>query len=172
MTTTADAAAIPSSLRHCDITTPIGELTAVRSDDGLRGLYFPDHSTRPNRRAFGLRSTPQDFDDLAGQLDDYLLGRRTGFDLPLAAAPTPVATHLRQCLLALPYGTTTTYGALARTLGTSPRAVGRLNAHNPLSIVVPCHRVIGATGTLVGYAGGLALKRRLLTLEGVPVAPA
>ncbi|WP_226667111.1 methylated-DNA--[protein]-cysteine S-methyltransferase [Microbulbifer aggregans] len=104
----------------------------------------------------------------AGQLRDYFDGRREAFDLPLDAAGTPFQQGVWQALCAIPYGETRSYRELAEAIGNpkAVRAVARANGANPLSIVVPCHRVIGADGTLTGYAGGLEMKARLLVLEG------
>jgi methylated-DNA-[protein]-cysteine S-methyltransferase len=106
-------------------------------------------------------------DDAVAQLEEYFAGDRTSFELPLARARGPFEQLVREELLALPYGTTTSYGAIAKRLGRpdAARAVGLANAANPIAIVVPCHRVIGADGSLTGYAGGLDAKRRLLELE-------
>jgi methylated-DNA-[protein]-cysteine S-methyltransferase len=161
MTTTATA-----TTRHTELDTVLGPLTLVRDDDGLAGIYFPGHWTKPDRARFGPRDDGGGFADVAAQLTAYLAGERDDFDLPLAPAPTERAARMRAALLSIPYGTTTTYGALAAELGLTAREVGGLNAHNPISIVVPCHRVIGADGSLTGYAGGLERKQRLLDLEG------
>jgi methylated-DNA-[protein]-cysteine S-methyltransferase len=104
------------------------------------------------------------------QLSAYFAGTRTEFDLPLALRGTPFQVRVWDALRSIPYGTTTGYGAIANRLGLSmgcARAVGAANGANPVAIVVPCHRVIGSTGKLVGYAGGLDRKRRLLALEGL-----
>jgi methylated-DNA-[protein]-cysteine S-methyltransferase len=101
------------------------------------------------------------------QLDDYFDGKRKSFELRLAPRGTAFQRRVWQELATIPYGATTTYAAIARSIGKplAVRAVGAANGKNPLSIVVPCHRVIGKNGTLTGYAGGLASKRRLLELE-------
>lgn len=102
------------------------------------------------------------------QLTEYFAGERTEFTLPLHAEGTPFQTRVWQCLLTIPYGRTRTYGELARAIqkGSAARAVGLAASKNPLSIVVPCHRVLGASGSLTGFAGGLEIKARLLALEG------
>ena len=106
------------------------------------------------------------------QLDEYFAGDRQEFDLPLAPAGTPFQRQVWEALASIPYGEVTSYAALADRLGRpgSARAVGAANGANPLAIVVPCHRVVGADGTLTGYAGGLDAKRTLLTLEASPPA--
>ncbi|WP_123028644.1 methylated-DNA--[protein]-cysteine S-methyltransferase [Mycolicibacterium stellerae] len=161
-----------SSTRHAFVDTDVGTLTVVRDDDGLAGVYFPGHWTKPKPAVFGERSTTRDFAEVVEQLHEYLSGQRHTFELPLAPAPSQRAERMRAALCALPYGTTASYGELARSMGITAREVGALNAHNPVSIVVPCHRVIGADGKLVGYAGGLERKQHLLVLEGaLPATP-
>lgn len=159
-----------TATRHILAETPIGPVTIVRDDDGLSGLYFPRHWTRPDRSAFGPRASQSDdgFGDVVAQLAEYFDGRRREFDLPLAPHGTAEARQAWRLIAQIPYGTTTTYGALASQLGgqITPRDFGGYVGHNPLSILIPCHRVIGADGSLTGYAGGLARKRHLLELEG------
>jgi len=166
-----------TSTRHVVIDSPIGPLTLVRDDDGLTGLYYPGHWTRPDEATFGPRAEPSDdhgFDEAIAQLNEYFAGESQEFDLPLNPLGSERARRLWQLLAEIPYGRTTTYGALARRIGggISPRAIGGFVGHNPLSIFIPCHRVVGSTGKLTGYAGGLDRKQRLLELEkSVPVAP-
>ena len=109
------------------------------------------------------------------QLDEYFLGQRHVFELSLRIEGSPFERCVWEKLLAIPYGATTSYGAIAAGLGlvNGARAVGRANGANPIPIVIPCHRVIGSDGTLTGYGGGLPLKRALLELEGAiaPSAP-
>jgi methylated-DNA-[protein]-cysteine S-methyltransferase len=170
-------ATITTSTRHVVIESPIGPLTLVRDDDGLTGLYYPGHWTRPDQTTFGPRVEPSDdhaFDEAIAQLREYFAGERQEFDLPLNPLGSERARRLWQLLAEVPYGRTTTYGALARRIGggISPRAIGGFVGHNPLSIFIPCHRVVGSTGKLTGYAGGLDRKQHLLELEkAVPVAP-
>jgi methylated-DNA-[protein]-cysteine S-methyltransferase len=144
----------------------LGELTVVREEGALTGLYFPRHWPRPDRAAFGSRSE-EGFEDVARQLTEYLDGGRSVFELPLKARGTEFDQRVWGLIATVPYGETTTYGDLARELGpgTDPRDVGAAVGRNPLCIVIPCHRVIGATGKLTGYAGGLARKRTLLEIE-------
>jgi methylated-DNA-[protein]-cysteine S-methyltransferase len=103
------------------------------------------------------------------QLDDYLAGRRRQFDVPLDFGGTPFQRLCWEALLRIPYGETRTYGSMAREIGrpAAVRAVGHANHDNPIGVIIPCHRVIGANGSLTGYAGGLDMKRVLLELEGV-----
>jgi len=154
------------STRHTILASPLGDLTVVRDDGGITGLYFPQHWTRPERTAFGTR-TEDGFTDVAAQLAEYFAGDRRAFDLPAHAAGTGTQRRVWDLIAAIPYGTTSTYGELARALGdgTTPQEVGAAVGGNPLSIVVGCHRVVGAGGKLTGYAGGLARKRHLLDLE-------
>jgi methylated-DNA-[protein]-cysteine S-methyltransferase len=108
-----------------------------------------------------------DFDDVVTQLQEYFAGTRRQFDLPLAPEGTPFQQRVWRALLEIPYGETISYGELAGQIGqrNASRAVGLANGSNPLSIVIPCHRVIGANGKLTGYGGGLPNKERLLALE-------
>lgn len=153
--------------------TPVGELLLSAADGGVRGVYFRDHRGGADSRVDAGRLGRRDDDDallgeLAGQLTQYFARERTAFELPLAAAGTPFQHRVWAALLEIPYGGTAGYGDIARRLGLGPaasRAVGLANGANPISIIVPCHRVIGADGSLTGYGGGLARKRFLLDLE-------
>ncbi len=154
---------------HTEVASPIGPLTLLARDGVLAGVYTAEHTGRPDAAAFGER-TGAGFEDAERQLAEYFAGQRTAFDLPVAAAGTAFQHRVWQALTRIPYGQTRSYTQLAAGLGgPSPvravRAVGTANARNPLSIVVPCHRVVGADGSLTGYAGGLARKRFLLDLE-------
>ena len=162
---------VSPSTRHAVIASPIGPLTVVRDDDGITGVYFPHHWTRPDPASFGPRVEPADdhgFDQVIAQLAEYFAGQRREFSLPLTPHGSFPAQQLWKLLTAIPYGQTTTYGELARQLGggVTPKEAGGFVGANPLSILVPCHRVIGAAGQLTGYAGGLKRKRHLLELEG------
>ena len=154
------------STRHTVLATPIGDLTVVQDDDGVTGVYFPHHWTRPDRVVFGPR-VDHGFEDVAGQLAEYFAGERTAFDLPVHPAGSPLQERVWRLIDAIPYGRTATYGELAEVLhdGTTAQEVGAAVGANPLSILVGCHRVVGAGGRLTGYAGGLERKRRLLDLE-------
>jgi methylated-DNA-[protein]-cysteine S-methyltransferase len=166
-----------ATTRHVVIDSPIGPLTLLRDDDGLTGLYYPGHWTRPDLTTFGPRVEPGDdhgFADAIAQLREYFAGERQDFDLPLNPVGSERSRRRWQLLAEIPYGHTTTYGALARRIGDgiSPRAIGGFVGHNPLSIFIPCHRVVGSTGRLTGYAGGLERKQYLLELEkAIPIAP-
>ena len=146
--------------------TWLGDLTIVRDGGALTGLYFPHHWHRPSQASFGSRND-RGFDDARRQLDEYLAGTRTAFDLPLAPRGGDFQVRVWDLIAAVPYGQTTSYGDLARRLGAGATAqeVGVAVGRNPLSIVIPCHRIIGSTGKLTGYAGGLTRKRFLLDLE-------
>ena len=154
------------SLRHTIIDSAIGRLTLVAEGDKLTGVYFPHHWHPPAAVGPFVAGDPV-FARAAAELADYLAGRRTSFDLPTATAGDDFQERVWEMLADIPYGETTTYGALAARLGDPALAqrVGQAVGHNPLSIVVPCHRVVGANGRLTGYAGGLERKQFLLDLE-------
>jgi methylated-DNA-[protein]-cysteine S-methyltransferase len=158
-------------VRHRILDTTLGALTLVGVDDTLTGLYFPGHWTRPPPAGFGAPA-PVAFADVAMQLTEYLAGTRTTFTVATACAGgSPRQQAVWEQVAAIPYGQTRTYRELAAVTGTHPRAVGSAVARNPLSILVPCHRVIGSGGSLTGYAGGLERKRTLLELEGALPPP-
>lgn len=156
--------------RHTVVDSPYGRLTLVAVDGALCGLYMTDQRHRPPEESFGARATPDEepFAETVRQLTAYFTGERTDFELPLHLDGTPFQREVWAGLLRIPYGETRTYGELARALGKphASRAVGLANGKNPLGIVVPCHRVVGADGSLTGYGGGLDRKRRLLEAEG------
>jgi len=169
-------ATITTSTRHVVIDSPIGPLTLVRDDDGLTGLYYPGHWTRPDQTTFGPRVEPSDdhgFDEAIAQLREYFAGERQEFDLPLNPLGGERARQVWQLLTEIPYGQTTSYGALAEQVGSGvdARDIGGFVGANPLSIFIPCHRVVGSNGKLTGYAGGLDRKRYLLELENAIPAP-
>lgn len=156
---------------HTVIDTPAGELTLVAHDGVLAGLYMDDQRHRPADETFGVPD-PEPFGPVIAQLAEYFEGTRTEFELPLALHGTPFQLTVWRALCTIPYGETISYGQLADRIGrpTASRAVGLANGKNPIGIVVPCHRVIGATGDLTGYGGGLDRKRMLLDFErGVTV---
>ncbi len=155
--------------------TPLGSVRLAASPLGLSGLWFEDQRHAPSAfwqgpTAWPLAPQHALLREAAQQLAQYFDGRRTAFALPLdLSGGTPFQQAVWRALLALRAGSTTSYGALSRVID-RPRAVRALGSavgRNPLSIVVPCHRVVGADGTLTGYAGGLARKQHLLALEGV-----
>jgi len=158
------------TIRYTAIDSPLGPLTLSASGEHLTGLYFHRHNRRAAVAALGEYVAP-DGDELlrgaASQLGDYLTGRRKDFDLPLLLVGKPRQRRIWELLSNIDYGQTTTYGELAAQLadGTIAYEVGQICGRNPLSIIVPCHRVIGKNGALTGYAGGLDRKRFLLELE-------
>lgn len=159
-----------TTTRHTVVDSPIGPLTLVGDHRGITGLYFPHHWTKPDRARFGPRADPAAdplFGDAIAQLAEYFAGRRRTFDLPLVADGSGTEREIWRLLDEIPYGHTTTYGALAQQMETpvAPIEVGKMVGRNPLSILVACHRVVGANGRLTGYAGGLDRKRHLLELE-------
>ncbi|MEV0234200.1 methylated-DNA--[protein]-cysteine S-methyltransferase [Nonomuraea sp. NPDC050786] len=148
---------------YTTIDSPLGEILLAGDGSALTRVSFKV-GTRE-----GLRRDPAAFAEAERQFAEYFAGERTTFDLPLASHGTPFQERVWAEVAALPYGTTTTYGALAAGIGAPRdrvRAVGAAVGANPLLIVRPCHRVVGADGTLTGYAGGLERKHELLTLEG------
>lgn len=145
------------------IDSPIGRLLLTGEDGALTGLYMEPHPRLPASAVHD----PGAFADAAAQLAAYFAGSLTSFDLPLAPSGTPFQLRVWEALRAIPYGETATYGEIAAGIGKpwASRAVGAANGQNPISVIVPCHRVIGADGTLTGYGGGLERKRILLELE-------
>ena len=151
------------------IASPIGKLKLVASDRGLVAILWE----KENPRRVRLPEMAEDADhpmliETQQQLGEYFAGTRRSFAIPLDMRGTRFQNDVWQALLAIPFGETRTYGELARQLGNpnATRAVGAANGRNPISIVVPCHRVIGASGKLTGFAGGLEVKAHLLGLEG------
>ncbi len=156
--------------RHTVIDSPLGELTLVAGGDKLTGVYFRHHWHPPTTEALGKYvelTTDELFRRASEQLSEYLAGDRTRFDLPIAVDGDPRRRRIWDLLTDIGYGQTKTYGELAAELadGTTAYEVGQAVGRNPLSIVVPCHRVVGKDGALTGYAGGLKRKRFLLDLE-------
>jgi methylated-DNA-[protein]-cysteine S-methyltransferase len=161
---------MPFETRHTVVPTSLGAITLVASGHALTGVYFPGHWYKPNVQAFGTRMAVSDDAALsvaARQLQEYLTGERIAFDLPAATQGDAFQERVWAALREIPYGETITYGELAKTLGQGALAheVGQAVGRNPLSIIIPCHRVVGKGGKLTGYAGGLERKRTLLELE-------
>jgi methylated-DNA-[protein]-cysteine S-methyltransferase len=157
-----------SSSYYSVMQSPIGPLTLRWSGDALVGMHFDNASILARRGEW-----TRDDDRLApvrDQLSEYFRGERTSFDLPLAFEGTPFQERVWRALYDIPFGETTSYGELARRISEpnwpGARAVGAANGQNPIAIIVPCHRVIGADGSLTGFGGGLPRKRWLLTHEG------
>lgn len=165
--TAPTAPAAQAGHRHVEVASPVGPLTLVADGDRLVGLHFAGGRHRPDW--LGGPADPVDplFVDARGQLADYFAGERTDFALPLA--PTGPALHREvwQRLLRIPYGELVTYGDVAIELGdrSLAQAVGQAVGHNPIAIVIPCHRVVGADGSMTGFGGGIPRKRYLLELE-------
>ncbi|MFE0523548.1 methylated-DNA--[protein]-cysteine S-methyltransferase [Streptomyces sp. NPDC058954] len=152
--------------RHTVTDSPYGPLTLVAEDGTLCGLYMTDQRHRPPQETFGDRDDTL-FDEAQEQLKAYFAGELKEFTLQLHLHGTPFQRTVWDQLRRIPYGETRTYGELADALGNSgaSRAVGLANGRNPIGIIVPCHRVVGADGSLTGYGGGLPRKRRLLDFE-------
>lgn len=154
--------------------TPVGKLTLIASDRGLRAILWPKESAKRVGITEGARpdANHRILAATARQLDEYFAGSRMTFDIPLDLDGTPFQVMAWHALAAIPFGTTTSYGAQATSLGTpsAARAVGAANRANPVCIILPCHRVIGADGSLTGFAGGLPLKRWLIDHEASVLA--
>ena len=154
------------------IETPVGKLGITASDEAVTRIFFSrEYSNRRRPRNAPETCTPETAGPLllqaAAELAEYFAGTRREFTLPLAPAGTPFQQAVWEALRTIPYGETRTYGQIAAQIGrpTACRAVGMANNRNPIAIVVPCHRVVGSTGALVDYAGGLGVKTHLLNLE-------
>jgi methylated-DNA-[protein]-cysteine S-methyltransferase len=153
----------------CHVESPIGRLLLTSDGTALTGLF-----TAPERKAYATEGWVQDagiapLAATARQLGEYFAGTRRDFDLPMRLDGTPFQQRVWRELVEIPYGATWSYGELATRIGNprASRAVGLANGQNPISILVPCHRVIGADGSLTGYGGGLERKRWLLAHEGL-----
>jgi methylated-DNA-[protein]-cysteine S-methyltransferase len=153
-------------MKYTIVDSPIGRLLLAGDDIALRLLWFVE-----GRQVAAPESSwtedAQPFREVSAQLSAYFAGRLRDFSVPVAPGGTPFQSRVWRALQDIPYGETESYGALARRLGDpkAVRAVGLANGANPISIIIPCHRVIGASGSLVGYGGGLPTKRALLDLE-------
>jgi methylated-DNA-[protein]-cysteine S-methyltransferase len=151
---------------HTVIDSPVGPLTLVASDGALCGLYMDEQRHRPDAETFG----PSDvtlFTEVIDQLHAYFDGQRSRFEVPMAMVGTAFQRSVWDALRDIPYGHTVSYGQLAGRIGNpaASRAVGLANGRNPIGIIVPCHRVVGSTGQLTGYGGGLERKQFLLDFE-------
>lgn len=150
--------------------SPLGLIRLAASEQGLAGLWFEGQRHQPDPSTWSVDAAHPLLRQAIAQLDDYLAGRRRTFSVPLDLRQgTPFQQSVWQALRQIPYGASASYGELATRIGrpAAVRAVGAAVGRNPLSIVVPCHRVLGADGALTGYAGGLARKTALLQLEGL-----
>jgi methylated-DNA-[protein]-cysteine S-methyltransferase len=153
---------------HTTYPSPVGTLLLVSNGAALTGLSLSNLTPPPTSV---LKEEAEPFPEVLRQLDAYFSGDLTRFDVPLAPTGTPFQKRVWEALQTIPYGETTTYGAIAAQLGVpnACRAVGTANGSNPISILIPCHRVVGANGKLTGYSGGLSVKAALLKQEGVLV---
>jgi len=153
------------TLDYRTVDSPVGRLTLAGRNNRLRHLRMVDQTYEPSRE--GWEPADDSFPDAVAQLEAYFAGDLVEFDLELDLVGTEFQRRVWAALLTIPYGETRSYGEIAQQIG-SPnafRAVGLANGHNPIGIIVPCHRVIGASGSLVGFGGGLEWKRFLLGLE-------
>ena len=156
-------------IRYDVVDSPVGELFIAATEQGLARIsYFPDGMEDVLARTFGSRVLRAPLDEVRRELDEYFSGARRSFDLPLDLRVAPFHATVLAELARVPYGETDTYGSLAAKAGRprAARAVGTVMNRNPIPIVLPCHRIVGANGALTGYAGGLDIKRHLLQLEG------
>jgi methylated-DNA-[protein]-cysteine S-methyltransferase len=160
-------------VRYDTVGSPIGELLVAATDRGLCRVWFdPAGQEEELARLFGVRVLRAPLDEVRRELDEYFRGERRAFDLPIDLRVAAFHDEVLRKLALVPYGETTTYGALAGKVGRpgAARAVGTAMNRNPIPIVLPCHRVLGANGSLTGYAGGLDRKLELLRLEGAILA--
>ncbi|MCU1368846.1 MAG: cysteine methyltransferase [Ilumatobacteraceae bacterium] len=162
----ASAPTASTTDRYTRIATPVDDLILTGDGTALTGCYFVEHRHH-GAPSDGLERDDDAFADAAAQLGEYFAGERTGFDLELAPTGTAFQQRVWMQLREIPYGATCSYADVARAIGAGNgfRAVGLANGRNPISIIVPCHRVIGADGSLTGYGGGMDRKRFLLDLE-------
>jgi methylated-DNA-[protein]-cysteine S-methyltransferase len=153
------------------VQTPLGPMLLARTARGLAGVWFEGQKDHPGALAAPVANDDPILRAAAAQLADYFAGRSTRFDVPLDLHGTDFQRGVWQALLAIDLGQTRSYGDIARALGSprAMRAVGAAVGKNPVSVIVPCHRVLGTGGSLTGYAGGVDRKRALLALEGVPL---
>lgn len=155
------------SLSYTYIESPAGRLLLAGDNEGLHCLYFQEGRGEPYRPPASWHQDARPFVDVTRQLQEYFTGTRRQFELPLKPEGTPFQLTVWRELQEIPYGKTISYGELARRIGnpSASRAVGLANGSNPISIIIPCHRVIGSNGKLTGYGGGLPNKQMLLNME-------
>jgi methylated-DNA-[protein]-cysteine S-methyltransferase len=148
------------------LATPVGDLLLAGDDDGLRLIGFPKGKMRHDPEADWIFNE-KPFAEACRQLEQYFAGARKEFDLPLHLSGTDFQVQVLEALQEIPYGQTTSYGEIAKRIGRprAMRAVGAANGRNPIPIIIPCHRVIGSSGDLTGFGGGLDIKEALLRLE-------
>ena len=154
------------------ITTPLGRILLARTAKGLAGAWFEGQKHHPGPIAAPLTPNDELLQRAARELNEFFAGKRERFDVPLDLQGTPFQRSVWQRLLRIAAGTTRSYGEIAKELGSEKavRAVGSAVGRNPVSVIVPCHRVVGSDGSLTGYAGGIERKRALLELERAPLA--
>lgn len=157
-------------MNYCYVDSPVGILLVAGDDEAIRRIEFPRDGKRATPESGWHESTSGLLQEAAKQLNEYFSGCRTVFTLPLVPEGTEFQKAVWRRLQDIPYGQTISYGELAKDVGNpkASRAVGAANGCNPLPIVIPCHRVIGANGKLTGFGGGLPTKQALLTLEANP----
>jgi methylated-DNA-[protein]-cysteine S-methyltransferase len=156
-------------VRYDVVDSPIGDLLVAATKRGVARIHFGSNGQEEElARIFGVRVLRSPLDEIRRELDEYFAGTRQDFDLPLDLRVAAFHAEVLEELRRVPYGLTTTYGALAATVGRprAARAIGTVMHRNPIPIILPCHRVLGANGSLTGYAGGLDVKLKLLQLEG------
>lgn len=155
---------------YCEFDSPLGVITVQASDTGIKGIWFETYTTKPEMLGKHSDSHPV-LSETREQLTEYLAGTRTKFDLPLDADGTEFQKQVWQELTKIPFGETRSYKDIAQAINKpkAVRAVGAANGKNPISVVVPCHRVVGSNRALTGYAGGIDRKQKLLELEGIEV---
>jgi methylated-DNA-[protein]-cysteine S-methyltransferase len=153
-------------LLYTTVESPIGELLLLGDGRALHGLYMQE-GRKPVKISARWKRSAQSFALVRSELQEYFAGGRTTFEVPLVMKGAEFERQVWQALRGIPYGQTVSYGEIARRVGqpSAARAVGLANGRNPIAVIVPCHRVIGADGTLTGYGGGLERKRLLLDLE-------
>ena len=156
---------------YCTYQSPLGEIALTANDNGLSALAF--QTGKAPITFTGLTEDSRKFSQVIQQLTQYFDGNRKHFDLPLAPSGTNFQQQVWQALIQIPCGETKSYGWIAKHINNEKavRAVGSANGANPIALIVPCHRVIGSNGKLTGYAGGLALKAKLLMHEGAQFRP-
>ncbi len=154
-------------ITYTELDSPLGTLLVAATDQGLCGIYFEQHRHFKGKDGWARDPEHAVVRRAVRQLQEFFAGGRTGFDLPLDLQGTPFQQEVWQQLLRIPYGATVSYGEHAKAVARpkAARAVGAAIGRNPVSIIVPCHRVVGSNGSLTDYAGGLERKRSLLELE-------
>ena len=159
------------TLQYRTVDSPVGPLTLAGRDGRLRHLRMVDQTYEPSRE--GWMADDSAFADAVAQLEAYFAGDLIEFELDLELMGTDFQRRVWAALLTIPYGETRSYGEIALQIGSpgGSRAVGLANGHNPVGIIVPCHRVIGANGSLTGYGGGIHRKKSLLEMERNRMAP-